>query len=312
MSMDIGKQLQQLARREQMKMWLKRLNARLPALLWLSASALAVGGCIHQLLSPMDPLAVTCIAIAPSLSVLLWTAFTETPTAVEGAAAADRLFGANSLFVSAWELTRSAAAIEGIGPLLTARTETALPAWRQRKRAPQKHDMNPASLIAVTLGLAGLFFLLLPSHTRTTDASYAAPSMSMQPGHRTESSDRALSELFTPPEVTAAKAPEQNLEREASLAPSSPDASQSPMQDDQKTADSARELSDQTARQTVSRDDTATAAAQTALPSTAETEGRKVPDRTPGDQEASDTGKTIAGREQFEQSRADRHRNRRG
>ena len=196
MRKDLGKQLQRLIRRQQMCIWRKRISSRMSPLIWWSAAALFLGGCVHQLWLPLDTLAVACVAILPSLLALAWLSASARPSADIGAAAADRLVGANALLVSAWELSRSTAAAQGVGPLLLARTEIALPGWRQRLKLQPRRTLHPARLSAVTLGLIGLFFLLLPPHSQTRETPSTAALTQPQPLIRADDPARALGELF--------------------------------------------------------------------------------------------------------------------
>jgi len=183
MNTALRKQLHQLTRKQQHKLWFNRIIARLSLPLWWSVSILFIGGCIHQLLAPLAPMAVAAIAFLPSLIFLFWISNHVKPLAEEGAAEADRLFSANSLFVSAWELSQSAANIQGIDHLLLARCERELPAWSlQLKKQPQS-AMTPITLAATTLALIGLFFLLQPAHQQSNKptaeiSSKASPAAS--------------------------------------------------------------------------------------------------------------------------------------
>ena len=199
MNADLRKQLHRLGRQQQKRIWLNRIIDRMSPLLWWSASILFLGGGIHQLMSPLEPLAVICIAILPSLLIISWISARVKPAADEGAAAADRQLVANSLFVSAWELTHSAATDEGISRLLLARTETELHGWSLRiKNQPQRY-MKPASLAASTLGIIGLLFLLLPPpHVQTSGAlSTTTPASQRNPFNQSKEPAAVLSELFT-------------------------------------------------------------------------------------------------------------------
>jgi len=169
----------------------------MPPLLWWSASIFFLGGSIHQLISPLNPLTIACLAILPPLLLISWISAHVKPTADEGAAAADRLFDANSLFVSAWELSRSAASPKGISRLLLARAEKKLPGWSASiSKHPQRY-MKPASLAATSLGLIGLFFLLQPAHVQTSDVSSAIPSSQKKSLNQSQDPAVVLSELFT-------------------------------------------------------------------------------------------------------------------
>lgn len=200
MEADFRKQLQRLAKRQYRRIWVDRLFARMPLFYVWSAGILFIGGSIHQWILAVNPLLVVCIALLPSLLILSWFSLSIKPTAAEGAASADRLFEANSLFVSAWELSHASSAVKGIGGLLLARTETALPDWRQRISKQPQHYLKPASLTAMALGFAGLFFLLLPPHVQTVKAPALALSSHIKLENQDNEPARILKELFKQPE----------------------------------------------------------------------------------------------------------------
>lgn len=176
MKSELAKKLRGLGQRRRNEIWLQRILRRLTPLFWYGAIIFFLAGGIHQLLLPLNFLLITGIAFIPSLLFLCFLSVTQKPTRQEAAADADKLFGANSLFVSAWELTRFESEIKGTEKLLLDRCETALPEWSRPIRQLSQGNLKPSGLITITLGIAGLFFLLQPSHVQPQQTSSDTPN----------------------------------------------------------------------------------------------------------------------------------------
>jgi hypothetical protein len=191
----LGQELQRLALRQRRRIWLNRVSNRIPVAIWWSASVLFSGGVVHQLWFPLNAALILSLTIAPSLLLLSWTAITHKPTTDEGAADADRLLSANSLFVSAWELSRSRAPSDGVGTLLLNRAMAALPNWYQNFDTPTRSisTTNPA---AAAVACFGLFFLLMPTHVQTDPSTSPAISRPGEPPQQPEKSASVLSDLL--------------------------------------------------------------------------------------------------------------------
>jgi hypothetical protein len=107
------------------------------------------------------------LALVPTLFVTCFVGFSEKPGLAEAAAAADRQFGANSLLVSAWELSRSRSAVPPTAKLLLRRCEAALPGWSQSGRRKTRENLGPTGMAIVTLAAVGIFFLSQPAPIQT-------------------------------------------------------------------------------------------------------------------------------------------------
>lgn len=303
MSGNIGSQLHGLARRQRMRIWIKRLGQRIPPLLWWNACVLFPAAWIHQLVLPLNSAAVLCVAVAPSLLALIWFTVTDSPTVDEGAASADRRLGANSLFVSAWELCRSAAVIEGTGALLLARAEAAMPGWRRHEHTPPRRDMTPASLAALTLALAGLLFLLSPTHVNTAAPQSAAAATPEQRVSRADDPATVLSQLFKPAEQTPVPIPAWHAETQPRPAPVNSAEQQTPLQGE---PESTQHTGEQLARihaQASAPRATADAERLPGTPDSARAEGEKIPDRTPGNEAADNAGGPTSTAQRFSRTR---------
>jgi len=167
MKTDLGKALNRLAQRQRNRLWLNRVLSRSPVLLTYIASVFFLAAGIHQLVTPLNFPLMTGIAIIPALLFLGFLCATQKPTPQQGAAAADKRFAANSLFVSAWEMTRFQSDTKGAAALLLERCEKALPEWSGSTRQVTPGNLKPSGLITVTLAILGLFFLWQPSHVQT-------------------------------------------------------------------------------------------------------------------------------------------------
>lgn len=282
----------------------------MPPLLWWCASILFLGGSIHQLISPLDALTVACIAIVPSLLILSWISTRVKPGSDESAAAADRLLGANSLFVSAWELSHSAAAIEGISRLLLARTKTELPGWSLYFKKQPRRYMKSTSLTATSLGLVGLFFLLLPPQVQTSEApSTTTLSSQRKPFNQDKDPAAVLSELFMEKRATAAV--EQNLQQNSRFDSAEGTDKQTSLQNKPEVMEKISENDSNTAGQTVIKMPGKPSTlyekslpAQDVFPVSASLgEGKKIADQTAGNEAAVNSGMKINKAEKFDQVR---------
>jgi hypothetical protein len=197
MKQDPGKTLSKLVRRERHRLWQERVLHYLPWVLWGCASALLAAGYLHQSTLPLKASLVLGSIMLPALLCVVVIALRQKPSMDEGAAEVDRLLGANSLFVSSWELYRLPDSPQGVGTLLLARASASLPAWREQilRRKPTT-PTAPANLIALSLGLIGGFFLMLPSSVVTAH-SPAQPTVSNNASsNQPQQPAELLSDLF--------------------------------------------------------------------------------------------------------------------
>ena len=266
---------------------------------------LFLGGSIHQFMSPLDPLTVVWFAILPSLLIISWIIVHVKPAADEGAAAADRLFEANSLFISAWELSRSTTAIEGISRLLLRRTEKELPGWSQSiKNQPQRY-IKPSSLAATTLGLVGLFFLLQPPQVQNREAPSSTALSQKKPLNQGKDPTMVLSKLFTKKTTTAV---EQHLQQNPPYDSVKGTGSPLPLQNQQTVA--AEIIEDDlntTGRTTIKTPGKLPSLHEESLPAqnilptvSAQSEGKKIADKTAGNDTASSSNMVINKAEAFD------------
>jgi hypothetical protein len=281
MKTSLREALQRLTLRQQRRIWLIHVSNKIPATIWWSASVLFSGGMIHQLWFPLSRSLMLCIAILPSLLLLAWTAVTKKPTTDEGAADADRLLGANSLFVSAWELSRSRMVIDGVGALLLARAEDVLPNWHQNFDTPTR-SISTANLTAAALACLGLFFLLMPTHVQIDSFTDTVIS---RPGEPTKQSDEpvsVLSDLLGRDDNTAPEDGSQFATARDRQAASRRVSPQRPPEDaPADMADiSAERL--QTMDQSPPGQSTSPAAADPLTQGVSKSDGKKIPRRTPG------------------------------
>lgn len=266
---------------------------------------LFLGGSFHQLISPLEPLTVVWFAILPSLLIISWIIARAKPTADEGAAAADRLFEANSLFVSAWELSRSTTTIEGISRLLLRRTETEIPRWSQSiSKQPQQY-MKPSSLAATTLGLVGLFFLLLPPHVQTSEAPSSIALSQRKTHNQAKDPTMVLSQLFTK-KTTAAV--EQRFRQNPQFDSRKGAESQRPLQSKPAVSTEISEDGSNTTGETIikapakslSLDEESPPAQKVSLASSSQSEGKKIAAKTAGNDAASSSNMLINKAEAFD------------
>ncbi len=166
MKSELAKLLQRLSQQQQHRIWLNRILQRTSPLVYYSALMFFLAGGIHQFMLPLNTLLITGIALGPSLLILCWHCIWQKPALYEGARHADKLFEANSLFISAWELCRAETDIKGTAKLLLSRCEKALPEWSQDNRQLPQKNLSPARMGIITLGIVGVFFLLQPSHVQ--------------------------------------------------------------------------------------------------------------------------------------------------
>jgi len=241
MKSELATKLHRLGQRQRNEIWLQRILRRLAPLFYYIGIIFFLAGGIHQLMLPLTFLPITGIAFIPSLLFLGFLSVTQKPTRQEAAAEADKLFGADSLFVSAWELTRFKSEIKGTEKLLLDRCETALPAWSRAIRRPPPRNLKPSGLITITLGIAGLFFLLQPSHVQFQQTS------NDRPDSRTESANddrvnavKILSKLLDDDVIPTAQTPEPP----ANSTTSSDSSSSAPPQSSMQIGKSAESASD--------------------------------------------------------------------
>jgi len=180
MNSELAKKLQWLVQRQRNRIWLNRVLRHSAPLFIYSAAVFFLAGGIHQLLLPLSFPLIAGIAIVPSLAFLCLLAITHKPAAREGAALADELFAANSLFVSAWELTRVQSDNKGTAKLLLERCEKALPNWSLPTTQAGRGKLKPVGLITITLAMLGLFFLLQTSHVQPRQTSQATANSSLE------------------------------------------------------------------------------------------------------------------------------------
>lgn len=301
MTPDLRKQLQRVTWHQQRKIWLKRIACRIPPLFWWSASVLFLGGFIHQLILPLSLLLVACIAILPSLLIFSWVTATEKPTADQGAAAADRLFGANSLFVTTWEFSRSTIATEGIEPLLSARAETLLPGWLQLIEVKSRLSMKPASLIAATLAIIGLFFLMLPAHVQIQNTPYTTAYPQKLVMNQADESASVLSDLFMENEKTATEYPAHQDEQGQQQNTSGGTSPHTPPESKQSTSVEISEKLSRSHGQPPSLYGTPPTTPEVFQPGASTAKGKKLPGQTPGMDSAKTSDKVISKADEFEQ-----------
>jgi hypothetical protein len=194
MNSELARQLDRLVRRQRNRIWLQRTGRRLGSAGFYCATILMLAGAVHQLLLPLDTLAIIVTATVPPLLYLCWLALTQKPTAQQGAAAADRRLGADSLLVTAWEITRADADIQRVEKLLLERCASKMSLWTDSLAAAQRVNLKPASLFSITLALAGLFFLMQASHVQPQRESQAAAERGAR--QTTSATARALGELL--------------------------------------------------------------------------------------------------------------------
>jgi len=228
MNSELARKLQRQGLRQRNRIWLNRVLSRAAPLFVYSALVFFLGGGIHQLLLPLNFALIAGIAIVPSLAFVGFLGITQKPESREGAAEADKLFAANSLFVSAWELTRlqsdiMKSDIKGTANLLLERCEKALPDWSRAVTQPAPGKLKPAGLVTVTLAVLGLFFTLQPSHVQPRQTSQASPNASLELANAESAvAQKILSELSA---TGAQPTPQTPPQPAASTAPADPPAS---------------------------------------------------------------------------------------
>jgi len=209
MSSSSLQQLHKLSLHQQNTIWLNRVTKQFSPMFWWFACLFILGGTIHQLLFPLNTLIVISLAIVPSLIFFIWLIVTTKPEEQEGAAAADKLLEASSLFVSAWELhhstENSAEKIHGSGKLLLLRAEKMLPEWSLQLKIQPRQYINPISLAALSLAVFGLFFLLMPTHVQTGETLILQSSTPDKSIEQIADPAMALSDLFARSEKNSAE-----------------------------------------------------------------------------------------------------------
>ena len=300
MSTTLDIRLHKLTRHHQNRLWLKRICERTSLLIWWPVFVLFLGGSIHQFMLPLDPRVVAGIAILPVVIALSWIAASVKPTPEEGAAVADSLFDANSLFVSAWELSRTKTTHEGVDRLLMARTESLLPDWQKRNKSKQQPYIRPAGLIVATLSLVGLLFLSLPTHVKTGLSPSTEPTL--QGGLITRPGDTAqeLSELFNADNNKTAQVTDQNIK--SGYRAESPGAVQPlslPVRDQTASPVTSEELSQTEGAS--SGQQPPPLAQKVPLPTLSTDDGITVPEHSPGNDTATDAAPYVSTIDDFEQ-----------
>ena len=175
MDTQLARQLQRLGRQQRNRIWFERIRHRVgPAGLYV-ATLLVAAAAVHQLLLPLNAVSIIGMVIIAALLYLCWLAIKQKPTPQQGAAAADQRFGANSLFVSAWEITRSKSDVQRVEKLLLERCARSLPDWIGSPAPARRTHLGPSTLIAFTLTLVGVFFLLQASHVQPPDDLQSDP-----------------------------------------------------------------------------------------------------------------------------------------
>ena len=223
MNSELARKLQRQGLRQRNRIWLNRVLRRAAPLFVYSALVFFLAGGIHQLLLPLNFALIASIAIVPSLVFVCFLSITQKPEPREGAAEADKRFAANSLFVSAWELTRLQSDIKGTANLLLERCEKALPGWSRAVTQPARRRLKPAGLVSVTLAMLGLFFVLQPSHVQPRQTSQASPNSRLEQANADSAiAQKILSELSNTGSHSASQTP---LQPAASTTPAGPSAS---------------------------------------------------------------------------------------
>lgn len=208
----LQKQLQNLVVRQQNRIWTNRILEMSPPLMWWSAGILFAAGIIHQTWMEINMIAVVAIALLPSIILPAWMAKKLRPNLPQAAASFDKMAGANSMFVSAWEISHLTAPSKGIQGLLLARSSKCIDAWSSCFATLPRRTLPPTSLIAISAGLVGLFFLLLTPHVQSTEADKELLSEISPPFDQRNSTTRALKELLTSKPVTRSAIPEADPE----------------------------------------------------------------------------------------------------
>lgn len=202
MNTGLQKQLQRLALGQQNRIWIKRMLDLSPPLMWWSAGILFVGGSIHQMWVEMNVTMVVIIALLPSVIIFAWMSMRQRPNLQQAAASFDQQAGANSMFVSAWEISNSTTATTGIQGLLLARTYQYISDWSSCFHKQPQRTMPPSNLVAISAGLIGLFFLLLSPHVQSTVEAIEKPSTISSALIKTKPAAGALKDLLASKPVT--------------------------------------------------------------------------------------------------------------
>ena len=202
MNSELARKLQRLGQRQCNRIWLNRVLRRAAPLFVYSALVFFLAGGIHQLLLPLNFALIAGIAMVPSLVFVCFLGITQKPQPREGAAEADKLFAANSLFVSAWELTHSQfdnvqsdsfqSDIRGTANLLLERCEKALPGWSRALTQPAHRKLKPVGMVTVSLAVLGLFFMSQTSHVQSRQTSQTSANSSLELSNADGDSDGAV------------------------------------------------------------------------------------------------------------------------
>ena len=194
---DLARQLQRLGRQQRNRIWFERIRHRLGPTAWYATTILVIAASVHQLLRPLNALAIIGMVIILVLLYLCWLVIQQKPTLQQAAAAADQRFSANSLFVSAWELTRSGADYQRVEALLLERCASTLPDWIRSPAPAAQNHLRPSTLITLTLAMLAVFFLLQASHVQPLDE--LPGTTDSQANQATTASLKALSTLLDKP-----------------------------------------------------------------------------------------------------------------
>lgn len=298
-----AKQLQILTHHQQNRIWLKRISEHSSPVFWWLAGLFILSAIIHQLLLPLNTLVVVAIAIVPSLVVLIWMIIITKPLATEGAAEADALVGANSLFVSSWELSLYETHLQGTEKLLLERTEKMLPSWSEKLKHQPRKTITSTRLIMITLTFFGLFFLMMPTHVKTEDAIVVSTSTSDNASQYQNDPTPTLSDLFTKVEKISKESSEQR--------PVNSEQHQQSEHQPNLTTDETSDIQAQNNQQaeakiTNNQSLTKTKGKQLNLPKgivsdSLQSEGQKMADRTAGNDAAKQSDKILSQSDGFEQ-----------
>jgi len=222
---DLARELQRLGARHRNRIWRDRIRRRLRPAGYCCAALLLLAGAVHQLLLPLNALLVIGLAAVPALLYCGWLGVKQRPTAQQGAAAADRSFGANSLFVSAWELTRSATDFQRVEKLLLERCATTLPDWTGSSAPAVRTYLRPSTLLTMTLSMTGLLFLLQTSQVQPRQSLTTASAWPAD--QATTAAVKALGELLDRSADAPAQDPHPLALSNTPPGPSSDDAAES-------------------------------------------------------------------------------------
>jgi len=210
MNPDFRYQLHSICRQHQRTIWVNRVLHYLPTILWWNANILFMGAMLHHWILPLNSHLVISIAILPCIISLVWLSILHKPAEHEAASAADRLINANSLFITAWELSHSDATLNQISRLLIKRAESSIPVWSKLLSSQHQRTLNASSLAAITLAVSGLWLLLQTTHIQPVETT-GGKIVDHHEILIQKKNERAsiLSELFLKPEKKSTKIHQQ-------------------------------------------------------------------------------------------------------